>query len=102
MSNAKDTVNIDDLHDQFESYMPIYSQFPTVRWETDQYPDDVSDTIVYMNDIIDLAEYILDMAEKRGTTKNVPRSFYNDFKMFVNGFNHVYERAEDQFQIYFD
>jgi len=102
MTRFNDTVNIDDVNNQFESFVPLYSSFPAVRWETDQYPDDVSDSIVYMNDIIDLAQCILDMGETASGVKNVPKHIYNDFKMFVKGFNHVYERAEGKFQLYFD
>ena len=54
-----------------------------------------------MRDIIDLAETIINMSESRGL-KSVPRAIYNDFKMFVRGFNWVYEKAEPKFEQYFN
>jgi hypothetical protein len=96
-----DTVGIDDVAETMEGLVMYSSSFPQVRWESDQYPDEISDVIIYMRDIIDLAEMILNMADSKGV-KTVPRSVYNDFKMFVRGFNIVYKKAEPKFEQYFN
>jgi hypothetical protein len=98
---SKDTVDIDDISETMEKFVAWNTSFPQVRWESDQYPDEISDVIIYMQDIIDLAETIINMSESRGL-KSVPRAIYNDFKMFVRGFNWVYEKAEPKFEQYFN
>jgi hypothetical protein len=99
MSKPTDTVDIDSLNDQFESFVTPYSTFPIVRWESDNFPDDVADAIIYMNDIIDLAEILLNIGETKGV-KHIPKSIYNDFIMFIKGFNYVYESAESKSEFY--
>lgn len=96
-----DAIDIDDISETLDALITLNSSFPQVRWESDQYPDEISDVIIYMNDIIDLTETMLNIADSRGV-KSVPRSMYNDFKMFVRGFNQVYEKAKPKFELYFN